>query len=107
MPQLPSMTSLMSYAGKVRVCAGAGPAAGAGAAAHAAPPSPHPSTRPVSHTQVVGSLYSGITEINPSTLSGAIDVIVVEQADGTLACSPFHVRFGKFKLLSPRVGGAG
>ena len=39
--------------------------------------------------------------INPATLSGAIDIIVVEQEDGTLACSPFHVRFGKFSLLRP------
>jgi len=39
--------------------------------------------------------------INPATLSGAIDVIVVEHEDGTLACSPFHVRFGKFSLLRP------
>ncbi|KAG6034243.1 hypothetical protein E4U41_006623 [Claviceps citrina] len=39
--------------------------------------------------------------INPATLSGAIDVIVVEHDDGTLACSPFHVRFGKFSLLRP------
>lgn len=39
--------------------------------------------------------------INPATLSGAIDVIVIEQGDGTLACSPFHVRFGKFSLLRP------
>ncbi|KAF4631988.1 hypothetical protein G7Y89_g6146 [Cudoniella acicularis] len=36
-----------------------------------------------------------------TTLSGAIDVIVVEQEDGSLACSPFHVRFGKFSLLRP------
>ena len=34
-------------------------------------------------------------------LSGAIDVIVVEQENGDLACSPFHVRFGKFSLLLP------
>lgn len=39
--------------------------------------------------------------INPATLSGAIDVIVIEQYDGSLACSPFHVRFGKFSLLRP------
>ena len=39
--------------------------------------------------------------INPATLSGAIDVIVVEQDDGSLSCSPFHVRFGKFSLLRP------
>lgn len=28
-------------------------------------------------------------------------MIVVEQEDKTLACSPFHVRFGKFSLLLP------
>jgi phosphatidate phosphatase LPIN len=39
--------------------------------------------------------------LNPATLSGAIDVIVVEQEDGALACSPFHIRFGKFSLLRP------
>ena len=34
-------------------------------------------------------------------MSGAIDVIVVEQENGDLACSPFHVRFGKLSLLLP------
>ena len=28
-------------------------------------------------------------------------MIVVEQDDGSLACSPFHVRFGKWRLLRP------
>ncbi|RMZ77620.1 hypothetical protein DV738_g4301, partial [Chaetothyriales sp. CBS 135597] len=55
--------------------------------------------------QYVRNFGSGVSKtwnsINPATLSGAIDVIVVEQADGTLACSPFHVRFGKFSLLRP------
>ncbi|KAI9699503.1 MAG: hypothetical protein M1820_007134 [Bogoriella megaspora] len=48
-----------------------------------------------------GSVSKTWNSINPSTLSGAIDVIVVEQEDGTLACSPFHVRFGKLSLLRP------
>ncbi|KAF2401667.1 LNS2-domain-containing protein [Trichodelitschia bisporula] len=48
-----------------------------------------------------GSVSKTWNSINPATLSGAIDVIVVEQEDGTLACSPFHVRFGKFQLLRP------
>ena len=48
-----------------------------------------------------GSVSSAWNSINPATLSGAIDVIVIEQEDGTLACSPFHVRFGKFSLLRP------
>ena len=42
------------------------------------------------------------SEINPATLSGAIDVIVVEQADGTFLSSPFHVRFGKLGLLKAK-----
>lgn len=47
------------------------------------------------------SVSTAWNSINPSTLSGAIDVIVTQQEDGTLACSPFHVRFGKFSLLRP------
>uniref|UniRef100_F1KVC6 Phosphatidate phosphatase LPIN3 n=1 Tax=Ascaris suum TaxID=6253 RepID=F1KVC6_ASCSU len=34
--------------------------------------------------------------LNPATLSGAIDLIVVEQPDGTYTSTPFHVRFGKY-----------
>ncbi|XP_062981240.1 phosphatidate phosphatase LPIN1 isoform X3 [Elgaria multicarinata webbii] len=44
----------------------------------------------------VKELYKGL---NPATLSGCIDVIVVCQPDGTLQCSPFHVRFGKMGVL--------
>ncbi|KAF9971254.1 hypothetical protein BGZ73_005830 [Actinomortierella ambigua] len=56
--------------------------------------------------QSVGTFFSTVSkiynEINPATLSGAIDVVVVEQPDGELACSPFHVRFGKLNLLRPQ-----
>jgi len=41
-------------------------------------------------------------EINPATLTGAIDIVVVEQPDGTFTCSPFHVRFGKIGVLRSR-----
>lgn len=44
----------------------------------------------------VKELYRGL---NPATLSGCIDVIVVKQPDGSLQCSPFHVRFGKMGVL--------
>ncbi|KYK54691.1 SMP2 protein [Drechmeria coniospora] len=47
------------------------------------------------------SVSTAWNSINPATLSGAIDVIVVEHEDGSLSCSPFHVRFGKFSLLRP------
>ena len=30
---------------------------------------------------------------------GAIDIIVVRQEDGTLRCTPFHVRFGKLGVI--------
>ena len=47
------------------------------------------------------SVGAGIDAVTPSALtSGAIDVIVVEQADGsTLMCTPFHVRFGRVQVL--------
>jgi phosphatidate phosphatase LPIN len=50
---------------------------------------------------LTGTVSKGWNSINPATLSGAIDVIVVELADGSLACSPFHVRFGKYQILRP------
>lgn len=54
----------------------------------------------------LGSLFTSVqsfyNEINPATLSGAIDIVVVEQPDGELACSPFHVRFGKLSVLMPQ-----
>ena len=42
------------------------------------------------------------SEINGSTLTGAIDVVVVEQEDGTFKSSPFHVRFGKMGVLKAK-----
>ncbi|XP_061668575.1 phosphatidate phosphatase LPIN1 [Syngnathoides biaculeatus] len=47
----------------------------------------------------VKELYRGL---NPATLSGCIDVIVVRRPDGSLHCSPFHVRFGKMGVLRSR-----
>lgn len=49
--------------------------------------------------------YQIYKDLNPSTLTGAIDVIVVERraenGQTELACSPFHVRFGKWQVLLP------
>ncbi|XP_033612126.1 phosphatidate phosphatase LPIN1 isoform X2 [Fukomys damarensis] len=47
----------------------------------------------------VKELYKGL---NPATLSGCIDIIVIRQPNGTLQCSPFHVRFGKMGVLRSR-----
>ena len=55
----------------------------------------------------ISAPYQYYRDINPATLTGAIDVIVVARpredgAPGTeLACSPFHVRFGKWQVLRP------
>ncbi|KAG6854354.1 hypothetical protein C0991_007859 [Blastosporella zonata] len=49
--------------------------------------------------------YKDLPPINPSTLTGAIDVIVLQRptdnGDTELVCSPFHVRFGKWQVLRP------
>ncbi|XP_013782868.1 phosphatidate phosphatase LPIN2-like [Limulus polyphemus] len=42
------------------------------------------------------------SEINSATLTGAIDVVVVKQPDGSYISSPFHVRFGKIGVLRCR-----
>ncbi|NXF93488.1 LPIN3 phosphatase, partial [Eubucco bourcierii] len=44
-------------------------------------------------------LYRGL---NPATLTGCIDVVVVRQPDNSFQCSPFHVRFGKLGVLRSR-----
>ena len=37
---------------------------------------------------------------NSATLSGGLDIVVVlDEETATYKCSPFHVRFGKTKLL--------
>ncbi|XP_011499045.1 PREDICTED: phosphatidate phosphatase LPIN1 isoform X2 [Ceratosolen solmsi marchali] len=41
-------------------------------------------------------------EINAATLTGAIDVVVIQQPNGSFTCSPFHVRFGKLGVLRSR-----
>lgn len=40
--------------------------------------------------------------LNSATLTGSIDVIVVEQEDGTFLSSPFHVRFGKLGVMKAK-----
>ncbi|ORY90269.1 Lipin/Ned1/Smp2-domain-containing protein [Leucosporidium creatinivorum] len=58
--------------------------------------------------QYLKSAVQYYKDINPATLTGAIDVIVVErpsesgvEGEVELACSPFHVRFGKLSVLRP------
>ncbi|KAL5249330.1 hypothetical protein ACHWQZ_G018254 [Mnemiopsis leidyi] len=50
-------------------------------------------------TSIFSSVKGYYDGINGATLTGALDVIVVKQPDGTLSSSPFHVRFGKLNVL--------
>ncbi|ENN74670.1 hypothetical protein YQE_08787, partial [Dendroctonus ponderosae] len=49
--------------------------------------------------RIISNFKEFYNDINGATLTGAIDVIVVEQPDGSYNCSPFHVRFGKLGVL--------
>lgn len=63
---------------------------------------------------IVSNVKYYYNAINPATLSGryillfhsgylhlgAIDVIVVEQPDGSCLSTPFHVRFGKWAVFN-------
>lgn len=49
--------------------------------------------------RLVSSCKDLYNDVNAAYLTGAIDVIVVKQKDGTLKSTPFHVRFGKLGVL--------
>ena len=52
--------------------------------------------------QGIQGLREWYGNLNSATLTGAIDVIVVEQEDGSFLSSPFHVRFGKLGVLKAK-----
>eukprot|EP00090_Calanus_glacialis_P007966 TRINITY_DN16344_c0_g1_i1.p1 TRINITY_DN16344_c0_g1~~TRINITY_DN16344_c0_g1_i1.p1 ORF type:complete len:435 (-),score=130.39 TRINITY_DN16344_c0_g1_i1:51-1355(-) len=47
----------------------------------------------------INGIVSNIAKINSATLSGAVDVVFVEQDDGTFRSTPFQVRFGKMGVV--------
>lgn len=51
-------------------------------------------------SRVFSGIYSAYNNLNGATLTGAIDIVVIRHKDGSLRCSPFHVRFGKTGVLS-------
>jgi len=53
-------------------------------------------------TTIVKNVKEFYSEINAATLTGAIDVIVIQAEDGSFRSSPFHVRFGKLGVLKAR-----
>jgi len=49
-----------------------------------------------------GKLISSVSqafEFNQATLSGCVDIVVVQQRNGSLKSTPFHLRLGKLKVL--------
>ena len=38
--------------------------------------------------------------VNSTNFSGMVDIVVIKQPDGTYKSSPFHICFGKFKILN-------
>ena len=65
--------------------------------------------------RLVSSCKDLYYDVNAAYLTGAVDVLVVRQSDGSLKSTPFHVRFGKLGVLRTgdlkevgrRGGGAG
>ncbi|GMM53277.1 phosphatidate phosphatase [Starmerella bacillaris] len=51
--------------------------------------------------RAIGTVSRTWNSINPATLSGAIDVVVIKVSNGDYHCSAFHIRFGKISLLQP------
>lgn len=49
--------------------------------------------------RLVSSCKDLYYDVNAAYLTGAVDIIVVKQRDGSLKSTPFHVRFGKLGVL--------
>lgn len=52
-----------------------------------------------------GKIFSSVTQaldFNQATLSGCVDIVVVQQPDGSLKSTPFHIRLGKLKVLKSK-----
>ncbi|XP_036355764.1 phosphatidate phosphatase LPIN3, partial [Octopus sinensis] len=53
-------------------------------------------------SRLLNKIFGFYKDINPATLTGSIDVIIIQHEDDTYSCSPFHVRFGKIGVLHAR-----
>lgn len=55
---------------------------------------------------IINKIFSSVNglynNINPITLSGVNDVIVIRNGDGRLCCSPFQLRFSKLKFYNSK-----
>lgn len=53
----------------------------------------------------VGKLFTAVSaalEFNTATLSGAMDIVIIEDTKGNRKSTPFHARFGKLQILKSR-----
>lgn len=48
---------------------------------------------------ILSSCKDLYNDVNAAYLTGAVDIIVIRQKDGSLKSTPFHVRFGKLGVL--------
>ncbi|CDW52176.1 LNS2 and Lipin N domain containing protein [Trichuris trichiura] len=55
-----------------------------------------------SFSRMISTFRDFYNEINPATLTGAVDVLVIEQPNGSYIGSSFYVRFGKMGVLRSR-----
>ena len=55
---------------------------------------------------VVNKIFTSVSDmynsVNPLTLSGVNDVIVIKRKDGSYKCSPFQLRFSRLQFLNSR-----
>lgn len=49
--------------------------------------------------RLVSSCKDLYYDVNAAYLTGAVDIVAVRKPDGSLQCTPFHVRFGKLGVL--------
>lgn len=55
---------------------------------------------------VISKIFTNVSEIynivNPLTLSGVNDIIVIKRKDGTYHCSPFQLRFSRLQFINSK-----
>lgn len=46
------------------------------------------------------SSFNNVIDYNTSSFTGSMDIIVIKDSEGNLKSTPFHLKFGKFKVLN-------
>lgn len=48
---------------------------------------------------ILSSCKDLYNDVNAAYLTGAVDIVVIRQKNGSLKSTPFHIRFGKLGVL--------